>query len=357
MNQYDTCIISDLHFGARNNHTRFLEQACKFFAGRLIPFLKNNPNIKKLYILGDIFDSRKTVDYKVLDAVQKFVFEPLEKWGKPITIVAGNHDTYYRSTNRVNSLETILEDYENFHLIAHEAQEVDGFLFVPWINRQNSDGIMEAIKETECPVCFGHFEISGGSVMAHRKFEAGLPVSTFSHFTQVFSGHFHHRHTLGNILYVGTPYQLTWNDYGQARGFHLFDSESLEYKFMPFKSSMFYKIIYNDTTDIDYESDLDTYQHKYVRLIVEDKTDVVRFDKLVSALNSLPVLNLNVIDNIELLKKDTPESENGIDLSKNTLAILDDYVDTLELNTLEPKRMKEMIRTIYADAQTLEDLS
>ena len=37
---------------------------------------------------------------------------------------------------------------------------------------------------------------------------------------------------MGNVTYLGNPYQLYWNDEGDTRGFHIFDTETLETEFI-----------------------------------------------------------------------------------------------------------------------------
>ena len=40
-----------------------------------------------------------------------------------------------------------------------------------------------------------------------------MDPSIYKDFKQVFSGHYHHKSSRGNITYLGNPYQMFWNDY------------------------------------------------------------------------------------------------------------------------------------------------
>ena len=63
---------------------------------------------------------------------------------------------------------------------------------------------------------------------------------------RVFSGHYHHRSSQDNIHYLGNPYEIYWNDVNETRGFHVFDTETLEHTPINNPYRMFYKISYND---------------------------------------------------------------------------------------------------------------
>jgi DNA repair exonuclease SbcCD nuclease subunit len=57
----------------------------------------------------------------------------------------------------------------------------------------------------------------------------GRSRSIFDNFTKVFSGHYHTRSTNGTVFYLGNPYEMYWSDVNDTRGFHIFDTETLEH--------------------------------------------------------------------------------------------------------------------------------
>ena len=81
-------------------------------------------------------------------------------------------------------------------------------------------------------VVFGHFEIAGFTMHRGMTSEEGLSRDLFRKFEFTFSGHYHHKSDANDIYYLGNPYQLTWQDYGDPRGFHLFDIDSKELTFI-----------------------------------------------------------------------------------------------------------------------------
>jgi metallophosphoesterase superfamily enzyme len=61
--------------------------------------------------MGDAFDSRKSIDFVGLDWTRKVVLEPLLKYN--VHLITGNHDVYFKNSNKINSPELLLKDYGN----------------------------------------------------------------------------------------------------------------------------------------------------------------------------------------------------------------------------------------------------
>jgi DNA repair exonuclease SbcCD nuclease subunit len=105
-------------------------------------------------------------------------------------------------------------------------------LMMPWINNANYNSAITKMEQTDAQVMFGHFEIAGFEMMRGQTCDHGMDVKHFQKFDMVLSGHFHHKSTMGNITYLGNPYELTWGDYDDPRGFHILDTETRELEFI-----------------------------------------------------------------------------------------------------------------------------
>jgi len=73
----------------------------------------------------------------------------------------------------------------------------------------------------------------------------GMSWTHFTDFQKVFSGHYHHRSVLRNVTYVGSPYEIVWSDYitdQDPKGFHIFDTETLELTLIPNPYKIFWKV-------------------------------------------------------------------------------------------------------------------
>ena len=51
----------------------------------------------------------------------------------------------------------------------------------------------------------------------------------------------------GKIFYLGNPYEIYANDYNDTRGFHIFDTSTLELTTIDNPYRMHYSIFYEDT--------------------------------------------------------------------------------------------------------------
>ncbi len=99
---------------------------------------------------------------------------------------------------------------------------------LPWINSENYDETSNMIKKSKAKVAMGHLELNGFKATRGHMMEDGMDVKIFDKFKKVFSGHFHTRSNDGKIFYLGNPYEMFWNDVNDPRGFHIFDTETLE---------------------------------------------------------------------------------------------------------------------------------
>ena len=132
-------IITDQHFGARNDSTQFLDFYQKFYEETFFPKLEEE-GIDTLLILGDTFDRRKYVNFYSLKRTKDMFFDPLQRMGIKVFMLAGNHDTYYKNTNDVNSVDLLLREYNNITVIDDPTEiQIDKtkLCMMPWICPEN----------------------------------------------------------------------------------------------------------------------------------------------------------------------------------------------------------------------------
>ena len=108
--------VTDTHYGARKGSKIFHDYFKKFYAEIFFPELEKR-NIKQCIHLGDAFDNRKSVDFWALNWAKENVYDKFRDLGITVYQIVGNHDAYYKNTNEVNSIESLLREYDNIQII------------------------------------------------------------------------------------------------------------------------------------------------------------------------------------------------------------------------------------------------
>jgi len=343
-------LITDTHFGARSDSIPFDNFFAKFYTEVFFPHLEQ-AGIKTIIHLGDVFDRRKFINYNTLKKCREYFFDKARDLGIDVHMIAGNHDTFFKNTNEVNSLDLLLREYGNV-ITYSDAEEIklDGknLLLVPWICSGNYAETMEVVDKSNAQAVFGHFEFSGFEMYRGHKNDHGMGTERFDRFPLVCSGHFHHRSRTGNILYLGNTYEFTWSDYNDPRGYHLYDTETNEVEFHENPFKIFHKIYYDDTTGDPNSMDLGPIVGSCVRLVVVKKTDFYKFDRFVDKLYDCNLIELKIIEDFSEFETEAMEDEK-LDV-EDTMTVLSDFVDTVSTD-LDKDKIKNMLRTLYIEAQ------
>jgi len=346
-------LITDTHFGARSDSQPFDNFFRKFYDNVFFPTLERE-NITTVLHLGDVFDRRKYINFNTLKNCREYFFDRLESQGQAVHMLAGNHDTYFKNTNEVNSPDLLLRDYNNITVYDQPTTiELDGrtILMMPWICSDNYAECMDAIRSSLAPVMFGHLELSGFVMHKGMQNEGGMETSIFDKFDLVGTGHFHHRSSRGNIHYLGNPYELTWNDFDDPRGFHIFDTETLDLQFIENPYTMFAKYLYNDTVEDPDSIDTSVFAEKMVKLVVVNKTDFYKFDQFVDRLYKRNVLELKIIEDFSEFEHEALGDDFNVE---DTLSLLDSFVDSSETDA-NKSRIKSLLKELYVEAQHADD--
>lgn len=345
-------IITDQHFGARNDSIAFLDFFQKFYDNTFFPTIIEN-NINTVLVLGDTFDRRKYVNFYALDRAKKMFFDKLIQNNIKVYMLAGNHDTYYKNTNDVNSPDLLLREYSNIKVIdAPETITIDeiDICMIPWICPENYKACLDEMETTKAEICMGHFEISGFAMYRGMQSNEGLSKETFEKFDMVFSGHYHHRSDDGHIYYLGNPYELTWQDYRDPRGFHLYDLSDRKLQFITNPYIMFERIEYDDKEREPIDIDSIDLNSKYVKLIIVNKTDLYKFDKFIQKLYNKGCHDIKIIEDMS----EFSEGEIGDEISlEDTVSVLTHYIDSIETD-VDKEQIKTFMRTLYTEAVNVE---
>ena len=136
-------LITDTHFGVRKGSQIFHDYFERFYADTFFPALDER-NIRTVLHLGDVFDVRKGIDYWSLDWAKRVFFDPLMARGIDTHIIVGNHDIFYRTSLKLNSIQLNLREYDNLVLYDKpETMRIQGtdIFMVPWICEDNAEAV------------------------------------------------------------------------------------------------------------------------------------------------------------------------------------------------------------------------
>lgn len=341
-------IINDTHFGARNDSPIFLDHFMEFWEKVFFPTLEDR-GIKRIIHLGDFLDRRKFVNFHTLHQVRTRFLEPLKDMGVEMDITLGNHDVFFKNTNRLNSVIELFRNYPNIHI--HEKPVVldlgeTKVGLVPWITKDNSEECLKFLASAPVRVMMGHFEVNGYEVLRGVEHHDGMDPDLFKGYEAVYSGHFHCRHSRGNIHYLGTQYQMTFSDLNERKGFNIFHPRTGEMEFVENPMQIFHQIEYDDTKE-DYNIlNCKQYRNTFVRILVKNKTRPIMFDNLLDRLNDAPTHSIGITDQTE---KEVNGNTDDVDMSKDTLTLILDEIDGIQ-GVQDPVRLKTLIREIYSDS-------
>ncbi|CAB4141189.1 SbcD DNA repair exonuclease [uncultured Caudovirales phage] len=345
-------IITDTHCGAGNDNQHLNEFFLKFYEDVFFPYIKAN-NIKTVIHLGDTFDRRKYINFNTLHSWQKRVFSSLNELCDRVDILIGNHDTYYKNTNSVNSVNELLKIYDKFNVYENSSEvfiENTSILYVPWICEDNYSQTMSMIESSKSSICMGHLELIGFEMYGgHINADKGLRSEIFDKFYMTLSGHFHQKSSRGNIHYLGAPYAMMWGDYGSIKGFHVLDTDTMSLSFVENPIHMFHKIYYDDsceTYDSLMEKNHDELKEKFVKIIVRKKTNPYWFDQYFEKIQKINPADISII---ESSFEDSVSSEVDIDEAKDTLTILKECVESLSVDEYK-NSLNDLLRELYTES-------
>ena len=281
-------IIGDSHWGARNDSQAFMDYFRKFYEEVFFPTLQER-GIDTIIHMGDVVDRRKFINWKTTFQMREIFFDVCSDRGIKLHLIAGNHDSFFRNTLVVNSLDGLrLGDNENFTVYEKSTEiELDGtkFFMQPWICDENREH---------------------------------------------------------------------WSDYKDAKGFHIFDTETREVEVVLNPLEMFHKIYYDDeqmTIESIQNDDYSVYTGCYVKIIIVNKKNPFCFDTLMDKLYGVDVADISVAENFD---QDLNLEDDMIDEAEDTSTILSKYVNSLNIDN--KKELDNLLISLYNESLTLETL-
>jgi predicted phosphodiesterase len=359
-------LLTDTHAGARADSPVFSDYFGLFYRDVFFPELDRR-GITTIVHLGDMVDRRRYLNFATWRAFKSQFFEPAMARNMVCYWAIGNHDTSYKNTNSLNASEALM--YPNVRVFTEpETITIDGraILMLPWICNENYDRSIQAIEQTPAVVCFGHLELAGFTM--HKGFPpntTGLSPALFDGFQFVGTGHYHHKSTQGHIHYLGAPYEQTWADYNDPRGFHVFDTDTLELEFIQNPNRLFYRLVYDDSReDFGYiqtfldalRPDDSRFRDAFLKLVVKVKNNPAWYDMVTDALYKVGASDITVVDESigEYTAAVLAEGETAAPvpslLLDDTMGLINQYVQEVLPDSPVAPDVRDLLRSLYTDA-------
>jgi len=341
-------LFTDSHLGIHQNAPLWHNISMDFI--KMFKKKVNELNIEDVVILGDVHDNRDEIAVDTLDVSYRF-FNELKDFN--VKVIIGNHDIYYKDKNDIHSL-SLFKRWSNIEIIDKPVefkQFNKRFLFLPW----NNEKFLYNIKE-KYDVIFGHLEINGFyQTLQHACSNRLNSKSILEKSKKIMSGHFHindeRLYSNGEIIYLGSPYELNWNDYGVRKGFYIMNMESLKHVFIENTISPKHKkirlseLLAGKNAMIDIKKEFD---NNIINFIVDKEIEKDKMNLLITKLETWNPLTLNIqyeTNKDYLLNDDTEYEYTNVDIE----ASIKEFVSTLDIQNDKTKIIKKIME-IYTQS-------
>lgn len=356
-------LLTDTHLGLKQDNPVFLAHMDRFFSNVLFPTLKQR-DIKHLVHLGDLVHNRRGTSYSTSQYLKDKLIHRL--WNEDIDthLIVGNHDITSSQTNAINALDGLLTTPtgkdEPWIYTTPKTIQIDGvdIAMVPWISQDIHGEVMEFIRTTPAKIMMGHFEIGGFQIVPGTPCIHGLDQSIFRRFDLVLSGHFHLRTNIGNIYYLGCPYEMAWTDYGFTKGFHLLDLQTREMEFIENPHTIFVKLNYNDE-DLNMEAESKSWtceniKSKSVKVVVSKRKDPKLFQNMIEKIMACDPLELQILDE-HIRMESVWEITNDQIANESTQSLIRTVVMNSGLKNVDLERLDKLMQGLYEEGMILKE--
>lgn len=344
-------IITDTHLGVRNSSEEWIQIMRKYFFEWFIPLVKKEYKPGDAFIhLGDVYDSRQSINLKVLNLCVEIFSELSKIFPDGIHVILGNHDCYSKESNDINSLSSLkwipgVKVYEEPESVIMGKRKI---LMMPWRNSEES--AVELLSESDVhDYLFCHSDIKGLSFNKYTKIEEGISYNKLENFNRVYSGHIHYSQTFGKVRMLGSPYQLTRSDMDNKKAVLLLDLDSEEEIFFENDfSPRFIRIGFDKVLEKTPLELGDLFRNNFVDILIDPKLAVKASLGILTEMVSTQ-LKTNFTPITEA-QADVNVDETLFNLDGKNFSIVDfanQYIEALDEHDEVKERMKKTIKVLY----------
>lgn len=290
-------------------------------------------NIRHLIFGGDVFEKSTKIKHESFVPLF-FKLMSLKESNILLYFILGNHDIIN------NDNDSIVETFAPFGTIIknNATLNLDGTKIDFLSYTKDLTKIPNASDILLTHLSIADFQFDNGYEADQKN---GMPVEEFDRYKLVLTGHFHRHQVKKNIVYGGSPYQLSFGEEGQTKGFIVFDDKA-NWEFVPYKEAPTYLTInVEDFTKFDYTN-------KFVQVTISRKVE--NFVKLKHLLYDRGALDVR-----PLYKKEEVEEDilNGIDIDLNgsVTTIIKQYLSELNIDGINNNKLVKLFDKIVSEAK------
>jgi len=307
-------------------------------------------DFKTVYVLGDIFDSRKSQTLKVLEAWMS-ILEMAKSYDIILRVIPGNHDKPSYKSERsyldifsMNPSQELVRSYDNF---------IEGDYMVhmiPFFDEKEiyPEYLKKAVLEIENfknlkHILLTHIAVNGVKNNDGSKIEEAIGINSFKLFENVFVGHYHDYQVIDNVIYIGAFKQKNFGE-NNKKGFTIINEDGSWKQIKTlFKE---YKTVYldlNKVTDLEINEQVEKFK---------DNKDNIRF-KFTGTREKIKSLNKSIFEKAGIEIK--CEEENPI--VNIDYAEIKDFKgfnkETIKSGWIEFVEKNEIVKSINIEGETL----
>ena len=336
-------ILGDTHFGASNSSEVLHEYMRKFYKD-FFNYI-DETGIRTILQLGDLFDVRRHTNTWALNFFKEVFLAEVQKRDLKVYVIIGNHDIYYRESLKISFVEEFLSEFpEHFHIVKEPSDvliEGISMLLVPWVCKENFNAVQSAISSSSSKFCAGHFEFNGFELFKGQLAKTHHSHEGYKKFEKVFSGHFHHMSSKDNVLYTGTPYELTWQDCNTTKGFFVFDGKTIE--LVENRHKLYSAIRLSEHESIP----KDLVSEKYVKLTVDIALEPKAREALLEKLHSYKPHDIKLIEH----KVDNASNKTSYVSTTSISDLIEDYVENTTVSAdIDKETLTSLMMSMYVEA-------
>lgn len=166
------------------------------------------------FLLGDILHTAETVHMPTWNRL-RFM---LQHWPDDVYVLVGNHDQYDRPRNALEGLAG-----NKCRVISTPVWSRWGRL-IPYTPAREFDATLRDLRGAPVggnfmlPIVWCHHGFTGAYMNSMRRDRKGVACSAVPDDHVIITGHYHLPQVLGRIVYTGSPFEHTFAEEGQLKG-------------------------------------------------------------------------------------------------------------------------------------------